>query len=165
MRSNVDAGPFSSELARLAGAAAARNGVEELMMQLQPHVFFQGRCDEAIAFYEQALGAKRAMRLRFKDNPEVRDPVAPDWADEVMHARLEIGGAALLMSDGHGAEGPNFQGFALTLSLPAADSVDRAFAALEVGGVVLQPLQKTFFSSRFAMLCDRFGVTRILLVG
>lgn len=134
-------------------------------MQIQPYLFFQGRCDEAIAFYEKALGAKRVMLLRFKDNPDPQAPVPAALAEKIMHARIEIGGAVMLLSDGHGAEGPKFQDFALTLNLPDAAAVDRAFAALQDGGAVLQPLQKTFFSARFGMVRDRFGVTWIVLVG
>jgi len=133
-------------------------------MQIRPYLFFQGRCDEAIAFYEKALGAKRVMLMRFKDNPDPQAPVPAALAEKVMHACIEIAGNSILLSDGHGAEGPNFRDFALTLSFPDAAAVDRAFAALEDGGAVAQPLQKTFFSARFGMVRDRFGLMWIVLV-
>ena len=132
-------------------------------MAIQPYLFFQGRADEAIAFYEQALGAKRVMLMRFKDNPDAPAP-PPELADKVMHARLEIGGEVVLLSDGHGSEGPQFQGFALTLSVGDPAAADKAFAALSTGGRILQPLQKTFFSERFGMTQDPFGVLWIVLV-
>jgi len=134
-------------------------------MPIQPYLFFQGRADEAIAFYEKALGAKCVRLLRFKDNPDAAAPPPPEFADKVMHARLEIGGEVLLLSDGHGSEAPQFQGFALTLSVADAAEADKAFAALSAGGQIAQPLQKTFFSQRFGMTRDPFGVLWIILVG
>jgi PhnB protein len=132
-------------------------------MQIQPYLFFNGRADEAIAFYEQALGAKLAMRLRFKDNPDAGTSVPEAQAEKVMHARLEIGDAVVLLSDGHADDGPKFEGFSLTLNAPSATEVDRLFAALSEGGAVVQAPQKTFFSPRFGMAKDRFGVLWILL--
>jgi PhnB protein len=134
-------------------------------MRLEPYLFFQGRADEAIAFYEKAIGAKCVMLLRFKDNPDAVAPPPPELSDKVMHAPLEIGGEALLLSDGHGPEGPNFQGFALTLTVESEAEADRAFMALTEGGQIVQPLQKTFFSQRFGMAQDPFGVLWIILVG
>ncbi|HXY58317.1 MAG TPA: VOC family protein [Methylocystis sp.] len=133
-------------------------------MQIQPYLFFGGRADEAIAFYEGKLGARLVMRLRYKDNPDAAAPAPEALADKVMHARLDIGGNVVLLSDGHGAEGPSFQGFALTSAAASAEEVDRLFVALTEGGAVVQAPQKTFFSPRFAMAKDRFGVLWIMLV-
>jgi len=132
-------------------------------MQIQPYLFFGGRADEAIAFYEEKLGARLVRRLRFKDNPDAAAPAPETIADKIMHAQIEIGGNVVLLSDGHGAEGPNFQGFALTIAASGAEEVDRLFAALTDGGAVVQAPQKTFFSPRFAMAKDRFGVLWIVL--
>ncbi len=132
-------------------------------MQIKPYLFFEGRADEAIAFYQQALGAKLVMRLRYKDNPDGA-PTNPAIAENVMHARLQIGDSTLLLSDGHGAEGPRFLGFSITLSVASEPEVDRLFAALSECGSVMQAPTKTFFSSRFAMATDRFGVLWIILV-
>jgi PhnB protein len=103
------------------------------------------------------------MRVRFKDNPDGAPP-NPAIADNVMHARLQIGDSTLLLSDGRGAEGPRFQGFSLTLSVADDGEVDRLFAALSEGGSVMQSPTKTFFSPRFAMVTDRFGLLWIILV-
>jgi PhnB protein len=134
-------------------------------MAVEPYLFFQGRAEEAIDFYEKALGAKRVMLMRFKDNPDAPAPPPPELANKVMHARLEIGGEVILLSDGHGSQGPQFQGFALTLSVADQAEADKAFEALSEGGQIVQPLQKTFFSERFGMTRDPFGVLWIILVG
>jgi PhnB protein len=132
-------------------------------MEIQPYLFFDGRCDEAIAFYREALCAEVAMLMRFKDAP---DPaIAPAGnAEKVMHASLKIGGTTVLASDGQCLSRPSFQGFAL--SLTAADEVEaeRLFAALAAGGQVRMALAETFFSPRFGMVSDRFGVLWMVYV-
>lgn len=132
-------------------------------MRLEPYLFLDGRCDEAIAFYREALGAEVAMLVRFKDAP---DPaMAPaDGADKVMHARLTIGGTTVLASDGRCLGRPSFQGFALSLTATDEAEAERLFAALSAGGEVQMPLAKTFFSPRFGMVADRFGVSWMVYV-
>jgi PhnB protein len=132
-------------------------------MEIQPYLFFDGRCEEAIAFYRAALGAEVAMLMRFKDAP---DPaMAPaGGADKVMHASLKIGETTVLASDGQCLGRPAFQGFALTLTTADEAEAERLFAALGDGGAVRMPLAKTFFSPRFGMVADRFGVTWMVYV-
>ena len=133
-------------------------------MPIQPYLFFNGRCDEAVAFYQEALGAEVMMLLRFKQAPD-QSMIRPENAEKVMHARLRIDDAIVLMSDGMCTGEPqNFEGFSLTLSTSTAAEVDRRFNALAQGGQVRMPLAKTFFSPRFGMLTDKFGVGWILLV-
>jgi PhnB protein len=135
-------------------------------MQVQPYVFFDGRCEEAIEFYRKALGAEVAMLMRFKDNPEPPKPgmVPPGAENKVMHARLRIGDSTILASDGRCTGRPNFQGFSLSLSVANEAEAERRFAALAEGGQVQMPLAKTFFSPRFGMVADRFGVAWMVYV-
>jgi PhnB protein len=132
-------------------------------MPVQPYLFFNGRCDEAIEFYQKALGAEVMMLMRFKQAPD-QSMVKPETAEKVMHARLRIGDAIVLMSDGMCAGESRFEGFSLTLSLDSVEEVDRRFNALADGGQVRMLLDKTFFSPRFGMLVDKFGVGWIVLV-
>jgi PhnB protein len=133
-------------------------------MQVQPYLFFDGRCDEAIEFYRKALGAEVTVLMRFKDSP---DPsmCSPGTLDKVMHMSFRIGDTTLLASDGHCTGQPNFQGFSLTLTVADDAEAERLFASLADGGQVRMPLAKTFFSSRFGMLADRFGVPWTIIVG
>jgi PhnB protein len=132
-------------------------------MPVQPYLFFNGRCDEAIEFYQKALGAEVMMLMRFKQAPD-QSMVKPETAEKVMHARLRIGDAIVLMSDGMCAGESKFEGFSLTLSLDSVEEVDRRFNTLADGGQVRMPLDETFFSPRFGMLVDKFGVGWIVLV-
>jgi PhnB protein len=133
-------------------------------MPVQPYLFFNGHCDEAIEFYQKALGAEVMMLMRFKQAPD-QSMIQPGNAEKVMHARLRIGDAIVLVSDGMCTGEPQkFEGFSLTLSTSSAEEVDRRFNALAEGGQVRMPLDKTFFSPRFGMLTDKFGVGWILLV-
>ena len=130
---------------------------------VEPYLFFEGRCDEAIEFYRQALGAEVTMLMRFKDSPEPA-MCAPGSADKVMHASLRIGGTNVMLSDGRCTGAPNFQGFALSLAMATEADADRTFAALVERGQVVMPLAKTFFSPRFGMVTDRFGVMWMVIV-
>lgn len=135
-------------------------------MQVQPYLFFDGRCEEAIEFYRKALGAEVRMLMRFKDNPEPPAPgnCPPGSENKVMHANLRIGDTQVMASDGRCQGRPSFQGFALSLTVPDDADAERRFAALADGGKVQMPLAKTFFSSRFGMVADRFGVSWMVIV-
>jgi PhnB protein len=132
-------------------------------MQIQPYLFFDGRCEEALEFYRKTLGAEVQMLMRFKDSPEPMGPMTPP-GDKVMHASLRIGDTTLMASDGHCAGKPSFQGFSLSLTARNDAEAERFFDSLSDGGKVQQPLIKTFFSSRFGMLTDRFGVSWMIVV-
>jgi len=132
-------------------------------MQLQPYLFFDGRCEEAIEFYRSKLGAEVDMLMRFKDSPEPQQNT-PGTDNKIMHANLRIGDTTVLASDGRCLGQPNFQGFALSLT-PAGDAeANRLFTALSDGGQVQMPLGKTFFASSFGMVADRFGVSWMVYV-
>jgi PhnB protein len=128
-------------------------------MAIEPYLFFNGRCEEAIEFYKQALGAEVLMLMRNKESPESPPPgmVPAGWDNKVMHACLRIGDANVMASDGC-KEGANFQGFALSLPVPDEAAAKRAFNALSYDGQVQMPLGKTFWSPCFGMVSDRFGV-------
>ena len=132
-------------------------------MQIQPYLFFDGRCDEAIEFYRSTLGAEVTMLMRFKDSPDP-ETCAPGVGDKVMHANLRIGETSILVSDGRCQGQPSFQGFSLSLTVPDDAAAERLFAALADGGQVQMPLTKAFFSSRFGMAADRFGVSWMVYV-
>jgi PhnB protein len=127
-------------------------------MLVQPYLYFDGRCEEAIEFYRETLGAEVDMLMRFKECPEP-GMISPGSENKVMHASLRIGNTQVLVSDGRCLGKPNFQGFSLALTVADAGEAERKFALLADGGQVSMPLAKTFFSSSFGMLADRFGVS------
>ena len=132
-------------------------------MQLQPYLFFGGRCEEAIEFYRGAIGAQVLGLMRFKDSP---DPSMSgrETGDKVMHSTLRIGETTVMASDGRCEGKPSFEGFSLSLTTPTEAEAQRLFAALGDGGIVQMPLTKTFFSPAFGMLADRFGVSWMIHV-
>ena len=132
-------------------------------MLMQPYVFFDGRCEEAIDFYKKAIGAKTEMLMRWRDCPD-KSAVTPQNADKVMHACVEVGDMKLLASDGRCEGKPDFKGFALTLSAKTEAEADKLFTALSNGGQVQMPLTKTFFSPKFGMCADKFGVGWMVMV-
>ena len=135
-------------------------------MVVQAYLFFDGRCEEALGFYQRALGAELEMMMRFKEGPQPSSPgmVPPGSEDKVMHASFRIGDTTVMASDGRCLGKPSFQGFALSITVANEAQADRTFAALADGGQVQMPLGKTFFSPRFGMLTDRFGVSWMVIV-
>ena len=131
--------------------------------QIQPYLFFDGRCEEALEFYRRTLGAEVTALLRFKESP---DPgmTLPGAGDKVMHAAVRIGESTIMASDGRCGGQAKFEGFALSLTVPSEAEAERLFAALGAGGQVHMPLTKTFFSPRFGMVADRFGVSWMVYV-
>ncbi|WP_114972874.1 VOC family protein [Rhodoferax ferrireducens] len=129
-------------------------------MLVQPYLFFDGRCEEALEFYRAKLGAEVTMLMRFKESPEPipADMCPPGSEDKVMHASFTIGETTLMASDGRATGNPVFKGFSLSLSVPNDAEAQRLFNALSEGGKVEMPLAKTFYASSFGMVADRFGV-------
>jgi PhnB protein len=129
-------------------------------MNIQPYLFFEGRCEEAIAFYREALGAEQLVLMRYSDGPE--QPTCPDGSapppDKIMHATLQIGEAQIMLSDGLAKGKPEFKGVSLSLSVAVDRQARQFFNALAVDGQVQMPLGPTFFASSFGMVTDRFGV-------
>ena len=123
-------------------------------MNIRPYLFFEGRCDEAIAFYAKAVAAQVTSRMCYGDAPGAPAKLA----DKVMYASLRIGETTVLVSDGRCKEAPNFQGFALYLAMADQAEAEKRFTALADGGQVMMPLAKTFWSPLFGMVTDRFGV-------
>ncbi len=135
-------------------------------MLVQAYLNFDGRCEEALNFYKKALGAEVTMLMRMNESPEPPQPgmVAPGSADKVLHAAFRIGETMLLASDCYCSGKPVFQGISLTITARDEAEANRLFAALSDGGQVTAPLSKTFFSPRFGMVTDRFGVAWMVLV-
>jgi PhnB protein len=128
-------------------------------MKIEPYLFFDGTCEDALNFYKRVLGAEVQI-VRYKEAPEKPPPgmVPPGWDDKVMHAHVKVGDAVFMASDGKSPGGPNFNGFAISLTVPDEKTGRRTFDGLAEGGKVTMPLGKTFFSPLFGMLTDRFGV-------
>jgi PhnB protein len=132
-------------------------------MKVEPYLFFEGRCEEAIAFYSKAIGAELTMLMRFKENPEPCN-CQPGTEDKVMHASFRIGDTTVMASDGRCQGKAAFQGFSLSISVKDESDAERFFSALSEGGEVMMPLAKTFYSPRFGMVTDRFGILWMIIV-
>ncbi len=126
---------------------------------VQSYLFFSGNCAEALEFYKTALGAEIEMVMRFHESPDPAPPgmLAPGFEDKIMHASFRVGSSQIMASDGCDGTA-KFDGFSLSLAVATEEEADRYFAALSEGGKVTMPLGKTFWSPRFGMLEDQFGI-------
>lgn len=133
---------------------------------IHPYLFFNGCCEQAVEFYRKAVGAEVEMMMRFKESPEAPPPdkVAPGSENKIMHTSFRVGTTTVMASDGCSTGKPNFQGFSLSLAVASEAEADRVFGALADGGKVTMPLEKTFWSPRFGMLEDRFGLGWMIMV-
>ncbi len=132
-------------------------------MNVQPYLFFEGRCDEALEFYKKAIGAEVLTLMRYKESPEP-DMRSPATDEKVMHASFRAGDTVVMASDGRCTGKGAFQGFALTITVKEEAEAEKLFAALADGGQVQMQMMKTFWSPRFGMLTDRFGVMWMVMV-
>ncbi|OGB29685.1 MAG: hypothetical protein A3F78_03895 [Burkholderiales bacterium RIFCSPLOWO2_12_FULL_61_40] len=135
-------------------------------MTLEPYLFFNGRCEEAIAFYQEAIGTEVTFKMRMNEAPDPPPPgaIPAGFENKIMHANLRIGAMNLMVSDGNSDMQPSFKGFTLSLGVVDAAEAERSFNALAQGGKVVMPLGKTFWSPCFGMLEDRFGVGWMVIV-
>lgn len=132
-------------------------------MHVQPYLNFSGRCDEALEFYTKAIGAEVEVLMRWKDCPD-KSLCSEENEQKVMHARVRVGNARLMASDGRNSGQPNFAGIMLSLSTDSESDAHKLFAGLAEGGKVQMPLGKTFFSPCFGMVMDKFGVGWMIVV-
>ncbi len=130
-------------------------------MKVEPYLTLSGRCEEALAFYNQAISAKTTMLMRFDESPDKKYwmPLPTHWGKKIMHSSMTVGDTTVMLSDGMSTEAVTFAG--VTLSITANDDAHakRMFDALSVGGKVVMPLGKTFWSPCFGMTSDTFGVS------
>ena len=133
---------------------------------ITPHLFFVGRCDEALEFYRKALGAEIGMLMRFNESPDPPPPgmLQSGFERKVMHAEFRVRGIPLMASDGCDDRESKFDGFRLALTVPTESDARRAFDALADGGAVRMPLTKTFWSPCYGMVTDRFGLGWMVMV-
>jgi len=132
---------------------------------ITPYLFFGGRCEEAIQFYQSAVGAEVEMMMKFNESPQPMPPgmLPAGFEEKVMHATFRVGETRIMASDGC-SEGSTFGGFSLALNVATITEADQAFAALAEGGKVTMPQTETFWSPRYGMLEDRFGIGWMVMV-
>jgi PhnB protein len=132
-------------------------------MRLEPYLFFNGRTEEALAFYQKSLGAETLSVLHFKDSPEGVN-ATPEWMDKVMHATFRIGQSLIMASDGVNATPQIFSGFSISIAADDVEAGHKIFTALSDGGVVRMAWQATFWTSGFGMVSDKFGIPWMVTV-
>ena len=131
---------------------------KEFIMKVQAYVSFSGRCEEALEFYKKSIGAEVTGLMRWKDNPDAVMQSPHGYEEKIMHAAFRIGETELMADDGMGQAQAEFKGMTLAIAVAEDAEAKRIFTALGEGGSVTMPLMKTFWTSSFGMLTDKFGV-------
>ena len=126
-------------------------------MHLNPYLNFNGQCEAAFKHYERSLGGKIQMMMTHGQSP-MADQVTPQWRDKIMHICLAFNGNLLMGSDTPSQRYSEPKGFAINVTVDTVPEAERVFAELSEGGKVSMPLAQTFWTSRFGMLTDQFGI-------
>lgn len=126
-------------------------------MQINPYLHCNGQCEAAFKFYEKVLGAKIDGMFTFGDSPMAKE-VPSDWQKKVMHARMTVNGNVLMGADASSERYQRPQGFSVSIGVKEPEEAERVFKELAQNGTVQMPIQKTFWSARFGMLADQFGI-------
>jgi len=126
-------------------------------VQISPYLHFNGRCEAAFKFYERVLGAKIDGMFTFGESPMAKE-VPADWQKKIMHARMTVNGNVLMGADASSERYQRPQGFSVSIAVKEPEEAERVFQELAQNGTVQMPIQKTFWSARFGMLVDQFGI-------
>jgi len=126
-------------------------------MKLNPQLVFSGQCEAAFKLYERCLGAKITFMLTWGNSPMAAQAPA-EWRDKIFHATLAVGDNFLSGGDPAPEQYEQPKGFSLQLNLNDPAEAERIFHALAENGTVQIPIQKTFWSGRFGVLVDQFGI-------
>lgn len=142
-----------------------RNEVSMQKALVSNYLFFAGRCEEALNFYKEHLGAKIGACFRFSDSPEPLPEglVQPGFEDKIMHCDFTLCNTKFLASDGCSDASP-FSGFSLSIGHPEKEEVTRIFNALAEEGEIVMPPGKTFFSPHYGQVKDKFGMQWMVMV-
>ena len=131
-------------------------------MQVTPYLMLDGRCEEALEFYKQAVGAEIGMVMRFNEAPD-QAGCPPNASNKIMHSSFKVGDTLLMATDGDNNGKPTFAGVSLAVTVKDEAEADKVFAALSAGGQVQMPLAQTFFAKKFGVLADKFGVNWMIV--
>jgi len=126
---------------------------------INTYVFFKGRCEEALEYYKEHLGAEVTCLIRFSEAPEpAPEGMLPEgYENKVMHSQFKVANAEIFASDGCEPD-KTPEGFSLALTIPSRDEAVRVFDALADSGTVNMPLAETFWSPLYGQVTDKFGV-------
>ena len=127
-------------------------------MKVQAYIPYRGRCEEALEFYKKSVGAEVTALMRWKDSPDTAMKPPPGYEEKIMHADFRIGETHLMADDGMGEAKAEFKGMTLLVEVADDAEAKRVFAALGEGGSVTMALMKTFWTTSFGTLTDKFGV-------
>ncbi|MDX1971664.1 MAG: YciI family protein [Candidatus Sumerlaeia bacterium] len=151
-------GEFVEQEKQLLGKLAVQSA------DVRPYLFFGGRCEEALEFYKQALGAEVGLMMRFNQSPEPMPEgmLPPGFENKIMHAEFQLGALKVMVSDGCGP-GEKISGFSLALTVKEVPEAEQLFNILAKEGTVQMPMSPTFWSPSYGQVTDKFGVAWMVM--
>jgi PhnB protein len=126
-------------------------------MKLNTYLNFNGNCEEALKFYEKALGARPVMMMRYGESPMAKE-TAKEMHQKILHGRVTLGDNVIMASDTPPGRFEGQAGFCINIGVDTPEEAERLFNALSEKAEIHMPLGETFWALRFGMLVDQFGV-------
>jgi PhnB protein len=127
------------------------------------YLMFNRTCGAALKTYEEAFNAKITEVQRYKDMPPNPNfPVAPENAEMVLHARMELDGSMIMCADSPGVTSGN--NMYISITTENEDYVKKAWQVLVQEGKVNLELTPSFFAKLHGSLCDQYGVNWMFTV-
>jgi len=121
---------------------------------------FNGNCREAVEFYAEVFGAEKPKVMTFGEMPpDPKFPLPEEAKNLLGYAEVAIQDFMLMCSDVTPGM-PFVQGNNITISIGSKDmeQIESLFNKMKVGGTVTMELQETFWSKKYGMLVDKFGI-------
>ena len=126
------------------------------------YIYFQNQTKEAIKFYEKVFKTKNEGIMLYKDMPaDDNFPIDEKIENQVLNAAMTIHGMNVMFSDLTEGMGPKYvpgNNIALVINIDDEDLLTEEYNALAEEGIILMPLEKTFWSDKYGFVTDCFGI-------
>jgi PhnB protein len=127
------------------------------MATLTPYLLFDGKCQQAMDFYQSCLGGELTA-TKVNDSP-AKDFMPAAQREKIVNARLRNGKLEISASDWLRPDRTPIRGntVCLYLSGGTSEELKALFEKLSEGAEVTDPLKDQFFGT-YGALNDKFGV-------
>lgn len=129
------------------------------MKAIEPYLIFNGNCEDVFSFYSSVFGVEVSFVTRYKDMPDNTDVPESDMK-RILHITLPVSKNVILMGADSMSNMENTVGnnIFLSLDMESKEEAVRIYQRLSENGVIIMPLEETFWTELYAMFTDKFGI-------
>jgi PhnB protein len=127
------------------------------IIMLLPHLYLNGRCEEAISQYVKAFSAEVKVLIPFPENEPQKG---------VMHSEIYIHGQRIMLNDISGNIDCTQRGtLELVVIYNNVEDLKISYEIMKEGSRTLSPMQATFYTPCQVEFWDKFGILWGFMVG